>query len=187
MNKHNNTFFLFFQKKPKNNGKGLEVSSPFACILAQILAELLADAAHFVGDIVNVQNHLHHTDLIVIDVSVELFLHFSFAHMINLESQRDSSQRTGERGVTIGDRLSSEAGSLTFRCAQQNNDVLCAILFGEFLNTLLVFQIHCTCGRSDEALRRGENNFGAGRLSTRCDSGAGDAVTVTDDDDFLAI
>ena len=170
-----------------DKGATANAAAPILCVCGLIFAELLADRAHFAGDIVDIQNHFHHADLLVIDSFIKLCLDFFFTNVINLESQRDSSQRTGKSGVTIGNRLSSEAGSLTLRCAQQNNDVLCAILFGEFLNTLLVFQIHCTCGRSDEALRRGENNFGAGRLSTRCDSGAGDAVTVTDDDDLLAI
>lgn len=161
-------------------------NGPFTGV-SLILAELLADAAHFAGDVVDVQNHFHHADLLIIDSFIKLCLDFFFTNVINLESQRDSGQRTCVGGVTGGDRFSSEAGSLTFSGAQQNNDVLGTILFGEFLNTLLVFQIHCTSGRSDEALRRGENNFGTGRLSTRCDSGAGDAVTVTDDDDFLAI
>ena len=176
-----------YDGKDGTRGRTATAAAPSLCVCGLILAELLADRAHFAGDIVDIQNHLHHADLLVIDSFIKLCLDFFFTNVINLESQRDSSQRTCIGGVTIGDRLSSEAGSLTFSGAQQNDNVLGTVLFGEFLNTLLVFQIQCTSGRSDEALRRGENNFGTGRLSTRCDSGAGDAVTVTDDDDFLAI
>ena len=176
-----------YDGKDGKRGRTATAAAPLLCVCGLILAELLADRAHFAGDIVDVQNHLHHADLLVIDSFIEFCLDFFFTNVINLESQRDSSQRTGKSGVTSSDRLSSEAGSLTLRCAQQNNDVLCAILFGEVLNTLLVFQIHCTSGSSDEALRRGENNFGTGRLGAGCNSGAGDTVTVTDDDDFLTV
>ena len=52
---------------------------------------------------------------------------------------------------------------------------------------IFTFAIGLTgCGGSDEALRRGENNFGSGRLGAGCDRRAGNTVTVTDDDDFFA-
>ena len=124
-----------------------------SALKASELAVLFANAGHFADDIVNIQNHLHHTDLILINVRIKFFLHFRFAHMENLESQRDPCQWTGVGRVTISDRLSSETGSLTFRSAQQNHNVLSAILLGELLNTLLIFQIQCTSGRSDETLR----------------------------------
>jgi hypothetical protein len=53
------------------------------------------------------------------------------------------------------------------------------MLFTEFQNSLLVFQVHCTCGGSDEAFGRGENDIAAGRFSTQCYCLAGNAITVT--------
>ena len=117
------------------------------------LAVLFADTGHFVHDIVNVKNHFHHANLLIVNGGIKLRLDFRLAHVVNPESQLDSCQRTGVSRVTIGDRLSSQAGSFALRCAQQNDDVLGAILFGEFLDPLLILQIHCTGGRSDEAFR----------------------------------
>ena len=85
--------------------------------------------------------------------------------MINRKSKLDSCQRTCVGGVTVGDRLSSESGSLAFSCAQENYYVLGAVLIGEFLDALLVFQIHCACGRSDKALGGGEYYFCASGFS----------------------
>ena len=105
--------------------------------------------------------------------------------MVNLESQLDSCQRTGVSRVTVGDRLSSQAGSLALSGAQQNDYVLGTILLSELLDPLLILQIHCTSGSSDEALRRGEHDFSASALRTGLDGLTGDTVTVTDDDDLL--
>ena len=79
----------------------------------------------------------------------------------------------------------TKAVHLTLRSAQQNNDVLGAILLSELLDSLLIFQIHCTSGGSDEALRRGKDDLGAGGLGAGLDGHTGDAVAVTDDDDLL--
>ena len=175
------------RKTPENNGKGLEVSSPFALILAEILAELVANARHFASDIINVKYHLHHADLIVINGFVKLCLDGFFANMINRESQRDSCQRTCESGVTSCDCLSGQTRGFTLCCAEENDNVLSAILIREIKNSLLIFQIHCTCGCSDEALRRREDDLCASSLCTFFDGRAGNAVSVADDDNFLTI
>lgn len=134
-------------------------------LFVEILAVLLPDSAHLVDDIVNVENHLHHADLLVINIGIEFCLYLRFTYVINRKSKLDSCQRTCVGGVTVGDRLSSESGSLAFSCAQENYYVLGAVLIGEFLDALLVFQIHCACGRSDKALGGGEYYFCASGFS----------------------
>ena len=106
--------------------------------------------------------------------------------MEDRESQRDSCQWAGEGRVTCGDRLSSEAGSFTLSSAQKNDNVLCAILIGKLQNTLLIFQIHCTCGSSNEALCRGKDNLCTGSNGTCLDRRAGNTVAVTDGNDLFA-
>ena len=150
-----------------------------------IFAELLANRSHFLDDVIYIQNHFHHAHLLIINGGVKFALDLRLTDMIYLESQRDSCQRTGIGGVTIGDCLSGEAGSFSFSCPQENDDVLRAILFGKLLDPLLIFQIHCTSGRSDEALSRGKYNFCSGALRTGLDSLAGNAVPITDNDHFL--
>ncbi len=150
-----------------------------------ILAELLADGSHFLDDIVNVKNHFHHADLLLINSSVKLLLNLRLAHMIHLESQLDSCQRTGESGVTIGNRLSSKTGSLALSSTQKNNNVLGAILLSKLLYSLLVFQIHCTSGGSHEALSRGKHNFSTSALGTGSNSLTGNAIAVADNNNLL--
>lgn len=161
----------------------------YACaprVNALILAVLFADGGHFVNYIVNIQNHLHHLYLLAIYVRIEFRLYFRLAHMIHPESQLDSCQRTCESGVTIGDGLGSETGSLALSSTQKNNNVLGAILLGQGLYAPLILKVHCTGGRSDKALRRGEDNICTCALSAQFDSLSGNAVTVTDYDDLLA-
>jgi hypothetical protein len=102
------------------------------------------------------------------------------------ESQRDPCQRTGESRVTCGDRLSRETGGFTLSGTQENNNVLSTILIGKVQNTLLIFQIHCTCGSSNEALCRGEDNFGTGSDGAGLDGGAGNSVTVANGNDLFS-
>ena len=106
--------------------------------------------------------------------------------MINRKSQLDSCQGTCEGGVTIGNRLSSQAGSFAFGSTEQNNNVLCTVLLSQSQDALLIFQIHCTSGGSHKALRGGEHHLGTCALSASLDGLSRNAVTVTDDDDLLA-
>ena len=102
------------------------------------------------------------------------------------KSQLDSCQGACESGVTIGNRLSSQSGSFAFSSTEQNNNVLCTVLFSQSQDTLLVFQVHCTSGSSHKALRGGEHHLGTCALSALLDGHSGNAVTVTNDDNLLA-
>ena len=148
---------------------------------------LFTDTGHFADDIVNVQHHLHHTDLLIIDSFIKLCLDFRLTYMINPESQRDSCQRTCKSGVTVRHGLGCQTGTLALGSTQQNHNVFCSVLLHELLDSLLILQIHSTCGRSDEALGRGEHDFGASALGTGRNGHTGDTVTVTDDDGLSAL
>ena len=133
--------------------KGFKALPPLSCSDLEILAELFSDRGHFTDDVIDVKNHFHHGYCFVIDGRIKFFLYLRFYNMVDCESQRDSCQRTCISGVTSGDCFSSESGSFAFSSAKENDNVLRTILLSKFLNSLLVFQIHCTSGRSDEAFR----------------------------------
>ena len=166
-------------------GSAAVAPKPIVCRLTQVLAVVSTDTAHLVDNVVNVENHFHHTDLFLVDRFVKLCLYLRLANMKYRESQRDPCQRTGKSRVTGGDRLSCETGRLTLSCTQKNDNVLRAILIGEVQNTLLVFQIHCTCGSSNEALCRGKDNLGTGSDGTGLNGGAGNTVAVADSNDLF--
>ena len=168
------------------HGSAAVAPKPTVCLLSQVLAELRADTAHLIDDVVNIEDHFHHTDLFLVDCFVKLCLYLRLANMKYRESQRDPCQRTGEGRVTSGDRLSCETGRLTLSGTQKNDNVLRAILIGEVQNTLLIFQIHCTCGSSNEALCRGKDNLGTGSDGAGLNGGAGNAVAVTDRNDLFS-
>lgn len=133
---------------------GRRLLPPPPCVsLTLILAVLFTDIGHFVHDVINIEDHLHHLDLFTVHVGIELCLDFRLAHVVHPESQLDSWSTDRRKSVTIGDRLRSEAGGFAFRSAQKNDNVLRAVLLGKPFDPLLVFQVHCTSGRSDKALR----------------------------------
>ena len=88
--------------------------------------------------------------------------------------------------MCIRDSLSSKTGSFSLSSPQENDDVLRAVLLGKFLDPLLIFQIHCTGGRSDEAFGRGKYNLCSGALRTGLNGLTGDTVPVADNDYLLA-
>src|SRR5699024_3152440 len=133
-----------------------------SCSRLEVLAVLLPDAGHFADDIINVQHHLHHGDLLVIDGGIELSLHFGLAHMENRESQRDSCQRTGISGIAIGHCLSGQTGGLALGSAQQNDDVRRAILLGDLLDSPLILRSIRTSASQTKAPVR-ENTTSAAR------------------------
>ena len=71
--------------------------------------------------------------------------------------------------------------------AYDDDDVFGTVFISKFLDTSLVFQVHCTCARSNEALGGGKYHFAAGLLDTGLDRFAGYAVAIADDDDFLPL
>ena len=146
---------------------------------------MFSDTAHLADDLVDVQNHLHHGDLVFVDTRVDFSFDFRLANVINRESQRDSCQRTCISGVASCDSLRGQAGSLSLGSAQQNNNVLCAKLLSKLLHSLLILQVHCASGGSDEALRRGEYYVRARSLRAFFDRGTWDAISIADDNNFL--
>ena len=107
---------------------------------------------------------------------------------MDLENQKrvlDLSNQYGAENVVV--LLGAAEGEASGLAAEENDNVLSAILIREIKNSLLIFQIHCTCGCSDEALRRREDDLCASSLCTFFDGRAGNAVSVADDDNFLTI
>ena len=107
--------------------------------------------------------------------------------MTYAESQRDSSQGSGEGGIAQGDRFGIDFRPFGVGRTENHYDVFRTILLSGVLDALLIFQIHGSCGRSDEALGRGEHDFGASALGTGRNGHTGDTVTVTDDDGLSAL
>src|SRR5699024_2224849 len=125
---------------------------------------LLSDSCHLGNDIIYIENHLHHADLLIIDSLVKFFLHLRLAYVINLKSKLDSCQWTCESRISCCNSLSCKTCSLALCSSENYNKVLRAVLVSKLLYSLLVFQIHCACARSDEALRGREYHFPASRL-----------------------
>ena len=160
---------------------------PQEVLLVEVLAVVVADSRHLVTNVVEIENHLHHGDLVIVDVLRNLCLNLRLADVVNRESQLDPSQRTCEGRVAIGDGLSRQTSALAVSGTKDNGNVLSAILLCELLDTLLVLQVHCTCSRSNEALGRREDHFATGRFGTSLDGITGDTITVTDSDDLLSL
>ena len=155
----------------------MPVASPYWASV-QILAEFFPDAGHFANNIVNVQHHLHHADLLVIDGWIKFFLYLRLTYVINRKSKLDSRQWTCISGVTVGDCFSGKAASLALSRTQKNNYVLGAVLLGKTLYPPLVFQIHCSCGGSDKALGGRKHHLCPGGSCAGGDSLSGYSVPV---------
>ncbi len=64
-----------------------DAPSPYSVTCLRYLQYCSLIAAHLADDIVNIQNHLHHADLLVIDSGIEFCLDLRLAYVINRESQ----------------------------------------------------------------------------------------------------
>ena len=104
----------------------------------QILAEISADSAHLANDIVDIQNHFHHTALLIINSGVNFFLNLRLTCMINRKSQLDSCQWTSESRVTSSYGFSCKTCSFAFSSTKNNNDVFCTVFFGQIQYPFLI-------------------------------------------------
>ena len=102
--------------------------------------------------------------------------------MVDLETQLGLRQCTCVGGITEHHRLGSDLGRFRIGGSEQYEQSLRAVLLGEALDHLLALQVHCTRGRSDEALGRCEYDLACRRLDARSDCGSGDAVAFAEDD-----
>lgn len=153
--------------------------------LAQELTEFLPIFPHLTDDFIHRQNHFHHSNLLLVDIRINVILNFLIYDMVYSKSQRDSGQRTCKSRVAVSYGFSSKTGSFGLSAAENNNDILGAVLFGQFLDPLLIFKIHCACASSDETLGSAEYHFGTGSLDTFFNGRTWDAVAITEYYDFL--
>ena len=106
--------------------------------------------------------------------------------MTYAESQRDSSQGSGEGGIAQGDRFGIDFRPFGVGRTENHYDVFRTILLSGVLDALLIFQIHGSCGRSDEAFGGGEQDFRTGVGEDIRHGGAGNAVPFAKQQKLLA-
>lgn len=129
-----------------------------------MLAKLFSHRFHSSGKGFWIQNHLHHADLIFPSRFIGFITNFLLKYMVDWESQRNSCQGTCKCRVAV--RYGLCINFCAFRIGRTKNDhnVFSAILFSSIFNTLLVLQIHGSCGGSDEAFGHREDDIGAAVL-----------------------
>src|SRR5699024_12682601 len=101
-------------------------------------------------DFVNIKNHFHHADLLIVYRFIKLFFQFWFTNVICRESKLDPCQWTCECRVTSSNCFSCKTSSFTFSSTKYYYQVFWSEFICEFFNPLLILKIHCACARSDE-------------------------------------
>ncbi len=48
----------------------------------QVFTIIISDGRHFVSDVINIHNHLHHTDLFIVNTGINLSFHFVLTNVI---------------------------------------------------------------------------------------------------------
>jgi hypothetical protein len=139
-------------------------SSPPSSKRAETSAAVLAAAAYLgegPGDLVHVQDDFHQLQVLLIARLINLGFDLRLNNVVHGQAQGDPRQRPGPSRVPVRHGLSIEFLTVGIGSAEDDDEVLLAVLFGDLLDTLLTLQVKGTGRGSDKALCLHEERLGA--------------------------
>ena len=124
-------------------------------------SDLFANSVHLFANVVYIQHHFHHADLLIIYRLIDLLFDLRLAYVVTWEFQRNPCQTPCKCRISESYCLCSEAACLSFCSAYEYYQIICSVLIVELFYSLLILQIHGSGSRSDEALGRAEYDLGS--------------------------
>ena len=116
------------------------------------------------GDLVHVQDDFHQLQVLLIARLINLGFDLRLNNVVHGQAQGDPRQRPGPSGVPVRHGFSIEFRTIGIGSAEDDDEVLLAVLFSDLLDTLLTLQVKGTGRSSDKALCLHEDRLGARAL-----------------------
>lgn len=113
------------------------------------------------GDLVHVQDDFHQLQVLLIARLINLGFDLRLNNVVHGQAQGDPRQRPGPRRVPVRHGLSIEFRTIGIGSAEDDDEVLLAVLLRDLLDTLLTLQVKGTGRSSDKALCLHEERLGA--------------------------
>jgi hypothetical protein len=80
----------------------------------------------------------------------------------------------------VGDRLRIEFSAICIRSAENNNEIVSAVLISNLFDTFLTFQVKGACCRSNKTLGLNQHRFRSSAFHTRGNGRSLDAISFSD-------
>ena len=138
-------------------------------------------------DQVHLENHLRDADFLVVQCRVNLFFDFGFGDVVDGEAVRRAGKSSGPGRIAFGHSHRVQLGSLRGRRAQQDDQVIGPDPVDRLLDLYLTFQVKCSRGSSNEAVRDRQRHLGSKRVRYFGEDFTLDSVAFAERYDLLAV
>jgi len=134
---------------------------------------------HSVGNVCRFEYHLHQCHVLFIHLRSHQGFYRLFHDVVHRQPQCHTRQGASPRGVTFGDCHGIQATAFRIRRAQEHHQLVWLVTFRDAFDFFLTFQVKGAGSRSNEAIGRLQDHFGASTPGALSDGAALHAIALS--------